>query len=69
MSKIPTNFDVVSKEPPKAASGENFFSNPQLDPYETPIPEGKDWNASNTTGPEETNKAQPYKTKGSGYTG
>jgi hypothetical protein len=67
MSKIDKSKDFVSAEPPKADSGDNFFSNPQLDAHESAIPEGKDWNSDPSTSPEEYTKAQPFKKKGSGY--
>lgn len=67
MAKIPMNFDVVNKDAPKADSGDNFFSNPQLDAHESPIPEGNDWKSTNSTSPETMSKAQPFKDKGAGY--
>lgn len=67
MAKIDISKDFVASEPPKADSGDNFFSNPQLDVHESAIPEGKDWNSQNVTSPEEMTKAQPFKKLGSGY--
>lgn len=67
MAEVSKTTDWVDKEPPKADSGDNFFANPQLKPFESAIPEGKDWNATNDTGPETTNKGSPMKNVGAGY--
>lgn len=67
MAQVSRKTDWVEKDPPKAASGDDFIENPQLKPFESPIPEGKDWNSTNDTGPETMNKGQPFKDKGAGY--
>jgi hypothetical protein len=68
MGKISKDYDVEGKSPPSADSGTNFFDNPQIEPFEKPIPEGKDMKESNSTEPESHNKGIPKGLKqGSGY--
>jgi hypothetical protein len=67
--KIPLNFDVESKPAPSYSKGTSFENNPQVEPYEKPIPESSDMKANNSTEPDTINKGQPYKKTGSGYCG
>ena len=66
--KIPKNIDVVGKEAPACSKGTNPFDNPQIKPYESPIPDTPGEKAVNSTEPEAPSKGFPSGlTKGSGY--
>lgn len=68
--KIPKDFDVEGKAPPKCESGTSYMDNPGVKPYESPIPDTPGENATNSTEPESMSKSQVPGgvKKGSGYT-
>ena len=69
MAKIPLDLDVVYGKVPSAESGDNPFDNPGITPSEKDIKDTPGESESNDTSAMEVNKAQPYKSKGSGYCG
>lgn len=66
--KIATDFDVVNKPAPSAASGTAFGSYDGINPHEKAIPECPGEKASNDPAAFSMTKAQPFGSGGSGYT-
>lgn len=66
-SKLSQDFDVIGKEPPRGNLSASPFEFKGCQPHSGDIPSTPGERASNTASEEMSNKAQPYKTKGSGY--
>lgn len=66
--KIKKDFDVVSGTVPSAQSGVSYYENPQICPPGGSIGATAGEKSKNDTSAESTSKAQPFKTKGAGYT-
>ena len=65
---IPHDFDVLGKEPPRGNMNEPGCTYKGIQPPSGAIPETKGSRESNVCREESTNMAQPFKTKGAGYT-
>ena len=63
--KISKHIDVCGGTPPSFEKGTGPFENPGIKPSESAIADTPGENASNNTAEESTNKAQPFKRKGS----
>lgn len=67
--QIPHDYDVLGKEPPRGEMSVPGCCSKTVQPPSGAIPETKGWNSSNEVKENSTNQAQPFRTKGAGYTG
>ena len=67
-TSIPHDYDVLGKEPVRGDLSAPSCSYKGIQPPSGAIPETKGWKESNVAREESSNQAQPYKTKGAGYT-
>lgn len=66
--KIDKSKDIAMQEAPMCSKGTNPWDNAGIMPHEKAIPDTPGQKATNDTSAESFSSAQPFKTKGSGYT-